>query len=691
MMRFTVFGLAALLVCFSDAAVSWPPVVREMKPWVYNWWMGSAVDARGLSLQCRELAEKGFGGFHVIPIYGVLGKEREGRKFLSEDWLCAWNEAVDIAQANGLGVDLTMGAGWCFGGPWVTERDAASSKMKVKRASACDSGYMLDPFSATAMSNHVARFEAAFGNGGTARRPRAFYHDSYEYYGARPRDGQDVDGSQIACFKVWTEWCRNNGYLTRNEGHGAPANWLDLYALSDIPETEMFGTDDQDVLVSKFASSAAHVAGRRLVSAEAGTWLDEHFRERPEEIKRLVDRFFLAGVNHLFYHGLCYSPTEETWPGWCFYASLEMNPRNPIWREMKALNDYVTRCQSLFQTWEPDNDLAVVWDAAVARRQGHWEMSIHNREKWFYGGKVGKLARALYDRGYCFDYISPRQLAAGKGARYAEVVDPEKDELPKIARRESADLAGELRFTRWKKDGRRMLFLVNESKDTAKVLMAESPFDIMDPLTGETGSASCVRIAPGHSVFAIDLGTCRVEACPPEGCVSVELKGTWTVSPVCGGPAFPAATNLTQLVSWTKWDEAFSGTMRYACHFACKGKELRTIDLSEVHEISRVRLNGKDLGVRFMPPYRYDLPSGVLREGDNLLEVEVTGLGSNRLRWNDVNGVPWKKFSDINMVDSAYRPLDAAKYPLMPNGLMGPVHLLGFKGTSNRMGTDTPR
>ena len=46
--------------------LSWPAVTREMKPWVYNWWMGSAVDAAGLETQCRELAEKGFGGCRQV-------------------------------------------------------------------------------------------------------------------------------------------------------------------------------------------------------------------------------------------------------------------------------------------------------------------------------------------------------------------------------------------------------------------------------------------------------------------------------------------------------------------------------------------------------------------------------------------------------------------------------------------------
>lgn len=66
-----MIGILFCMVFGASAAPSWPEATREMKPWVYNWCMGSAVDGPGLEFQSRELAEKGFGGFHIIPIYGA--------------------------------------------------------------------------------------------------------------------------------------------------------------------------------------------------------------------------------------------------------------------------------------------------------------------------------------------------------------------------------------------------------------------------------------------------------------------------------------------------------------------------------------------------------------------------------------------------------------------------------------------
>ena len=675
------------------AGFSWPEPTREMKPWVYNWWMGSAVDEAGLELQCRELADKGFGGFHVIPIYGANGPDNRYRaewtELLSPTWIGRWNMACSLAARHGLGVDLTMGSGWCFGGPWIDKEHAASSGQKVKRAGIGGIGYMLDPFDPEAMKIHVAQFDRWFGKaarnaaGGNlaALPPRAFYHDSYEYYGAEPKAGGGVDEAQLACFRVWTDWCRENGYLTRNEAHGAPSNWLDFYALADIPETEMFGRNDRDILVSKFASSAAHVKGTKLVSAESCTWIDEHFHERPAEIKAFVDRLFLSGVNHVFYHGCCYSPADATWPGWCFYASLEMNPRNPVWREMGALNAYVTRCQSIFQTWTPDNDLAVLWDPEPYRAKHPdkvMNMSIHNRADWFYGEKIGNVAAELYGAGYAFDYVSPRMVKAGLADKYAAVVDPEaprRDDALAGARRMPFDAKTGLLATRWKKDGETAYFVVNTGA-AARVVAAAGVFTAADPMSGAVASARRAVLEPGHSLFVVGDGFSVEAPGPGEAGCSREsaIAGPWDVKPVCGGPRLGEGRTLEALVGWETFDEFFSGTMLYRTTFdIADADDAAELSLGEVREVARVRLNGRDLGVKFMAPYTFNVPAGVLREKGNVLEVEVTNLGANRLRWNDMNGVDWKHFSDINMVGLDYKKLDASKWKPLPSGLLGPV------------------
>ena len=72
-----------------------------------------------------------------------------------------------------------------------------------------------------------------------------------------------------------------------------------------------------------------------------------------------LDLMFCAGVNHMYYHGICYSPKNDPWPGWKFYASVDMSPTNTIWRDAKYFNEYIERCQKLLQSGEPDNDFLV--------------------------------------------------------------------------------------------------------------------------------------------------------------------------------------------------------------------------------------------------------------------------------------------------------------------------------------------
>ena len=65
----------------------------------------------------------------------------------------------------------------------------------------------------------------------------------------------------------------------------------------------------------QFASSAAHVTGKKLVSAETFTWLGEHFQVTPAQLKEAADFVWLGGVNHIFFHGIPYTPEDAAWPG----------------------------------------------------------------------------------------------------------------------------------------------------------------------------------------------------------------------------------------------------------------------------------------------------------------------------------------------------------------------------------------
>lgn len=382
--------------------------------------------------------------------------------------------------------------------------------MKVKRAAPGGAGLVLDPYSTEALDAYLARFTRAF-EALPAGSLRAQFHDSFEYYnagwspalpqtflalngydiqsqarelmGAVPVDAdalgrlkgdyrRTLSRMHLDYVREWVKWSHDHGFTAREQAHGAPGNLLDLYAAADIPETESYGMtplpipglraeadsvnpdpDPATNLIARFASSAAHVAGRPLASSETLTWLRENFREAPWAAKPQIDRLFAAGINHIFYHGLSYTPGDAPWPGWYFYAATQLNPNNPLWQDYAAMHAYVGRVQSILQANAPDNDVLVYWpfDELVDDAQGLMRQYGVHENQWLTESAAGKLAMRLLEAGYSFDFISDAQIAGlpELRARYRVLLVPQ-------VHRVSPDTM--MSLDRWAKRGVPVLF-----------------------------------------------------------------------------------------------------------------------------------------------------------------------------------------------------------------------------------------
>ncbi|MFD2936930.1 glycosyl hydrolase [Spirosoma flavum] len=498
---------------------------NSTRPWTYWWWMGSAVTEPDITYQLEQFARAGIGGVHIIPIYGVKGYEKQFIPFLTDRWLAVFAHTVREGKRLGLGVDLTTGTGWPFGGPhvspdmaakeWKINNDKLTSiptKQQVKRPAPGGQGLVIDYFSKQAVEQYLQQFDSTLIR--LPEKPRAVYNDSYEVYGAnwtdnfltefQVRRGYDLN-NQLAAFldttrtetsllvhqdyhqtlaellrdgfaKTWSDWAHKAGYRTRNQAHGSPGNLLDLYALADIPETESFGSSrfaipglrvdanyevdrfgTPNPLAMKFASSTAHLMGKPLVSSETGTWLANHFQVSLSQIKPQVDELFASGINHIFYHGIPYSPQAETWPGWLFYASTNYGPTSHFWPHLPLLNHYIERCQARLQTSKPDNDVLVyfpihdLWTTQAKSAGGIHQLEVHHVERWLLPQPFGQLCEQLSTRGYSIDYISDgllSSLTASKqgirsisGAIYQVILVPRTTYIPETSLRELAKLA----------------------------------------------------------------------------------------------------------------------------------------------------------------------------------------------------------------------------------------------------------
>ncbi|TWV99831.1 glycosyl hydrolase [Chitinophaga pinensis] len=518
----------------------WPaPGNRLQQPWTRWWWPGSAVNEKSLEVSLKTLHDAGFGGVEIAPIYGAKGYESGYVSFLSPQWMDLLRYTVKTAAGYNMGVDLTTGTGWPFGGPQLTKEQAASRMIiqsypvkggtafttqirvndarqqgavlqaltayngkqrlsllnkvdkdgylkwtppagdwtlyalfsgwtlqQVKRAAPGGEGYTLDHLSAAALPVYLQRFDTAFK--GKSPGIRSFYNDSYEVYNAdwtptfltafKTHRGYELsdylpellsEDSTALVGRVksdyretmaallldnfttpWTQWAHGYGSVSKNQAHGSPGNLLDLYAAVDIPECETFGStyfpipglrrDSADIrnvapdpVMLKFASSAAHVAGHPLVSCETFTWLTEHFKTSLSQCKPEVEQAFLAGVNHVFYHGNTFSPPDVAWPGWLFYASVNFVPANSFWSHLTGLNSYITRVQSVLQTGIPDNELLIYWpvyDCWENTKGRDLPLKVHDIDEWLHPTPFYKQVKSLQQAGYSLDFVSDKQL-----------------------------------------------------------------------------------------------------------------------------------------------------------------------------------------------------------------------------------------------------------------------------------------
>lgn len=81
--------------------------------------------------QLRSLADAGFGGVEITPIYGAQGYEDQYIDYLSDDWMEILQFTIQKADELGMGVDMNLGTGWPFGGPQITP-DKAASKLVLQ-------------------------------------------------------------------------------------------------------------------------------------------------------------------------------------------------------------------------------------------------------------------------------------------------------------------------------------------------------------------------------------------------------------------------------------------------------------------------------------------------------------------------------------------------------------------------------
>jgi hypothetical protein len=327
---------------------------------------------------------------------------------------------------------------------------------QVKRAGVGAEGPVLDHMDRAAVEHHLDmvadRLMTAFDT-----PPYAVFSDSLEVYGAdwtddlltqfQRRRGYDLrphlfelfdDSPATAAMRHdWAltlnelvderylstieSWARTHHTRFRAQVYGFPPVSLSSNRLVDLPEGE--GAHWREFSTARWASSANHIYGRPVTSAESWTWVHTTpFRATPLDIKAEADVLMLEGINQFVAHGWPYSPPDAPEPGWSFYAAGVFNDHNPWWGVMPDLTRYLTRMSWLLRQGENVADVALFLpedDALAATTPG--KATINGRmAKWI----TPALTQSLLDSGYNFDYVDAASLAA-KGVGHRILVLPD--------------------------------------------------------------------------------------------------------------------------------------------------------------------------------------------------------------------------------------------------------------------------
>ncbi len=150
-------------------------------------------------------------------------------------------------------------------------------------------------------------------------------------------------------LRVWLE----------NYGHwGFPGEFLQYGGQSDEVGGEFWNEGDLGSIENKAASSAAHIYGKRKVSAESFTAGGRAYQRYPALLKKRGDWSFTEGVNHTLLHVYIQQPYEERSPGVNAGFGTEFNRKNTWFYLGKAFVDYIRRCNFLLQQGLPVNDVA---------------------------------------------------------------------------------------------------------------------------------------------------------------------------------------------------------------------------------------------------------------------------------------------------------------------------------------------
>lgn len=454
------------------------------------------------------------------------------------------------------------------------------------------------------------------------------------------------------------------------EPSGGPFDACEAAYASDMPTTEFWGMRPFWVQPGEvgghpqMGGAAGRAAGRTILAAEAFTAMpfDDSYTVSPRDLKACADASFARGVNRMLLHHWVHQPfpaCRKPGNGMGYWGTHF--GENQTWYEPgKAFFRYLRNCQEWLQRGE---EVVDVLSVEVAPEKEDNMDAVPRRVFLERTDVVDGRIRVL-DSGRTYRYLRiPEDLMrlpaiAGKAdaCRRGGVILTQSGRAPKrpfeiVSGVPVTPNGPVLATARRDADGTRIFFVANVSSNRVAFtadFRARGVPELCFPADGKTYRTDVRGERDGYSrlalaleaqesvvvVFRGDSALPPWEARPTDGWKSVTLTAPWSVSfePNRGAPEKPI--EMKALRSLALHGDArvrhFSGRATYRTTFKADAQGTCEIDLGDVRDIARVRLNGHDLGVAWHYPFRVPA-GGALRSGENVLVVEVTNGWHNRL------------------------------------------------------------
>jgi hypothetical protein len=493
-------------------------------------------------------------------------------------------------------------------------------------------------------------------------------------------------------YKPISEWCENHQIALT--GHPEDSDDIGLLEHFQIPGQDVVwrwvAPEDGKALEGEHstagkcsADAARHRGRRRNLNEFLGVCSKESdWALSPGDMKWYMDWLLVRGTNLLCPHAFYYSidgkrrsherppdvgPNNHWWP---FYKHFAQYMKRLSWLMTDSTNvtSIAVLCAEDHLPWKIVKPLyehqvefnyleeslllskTVIENSQIIIEKQAYSVVIIEEIGKLTKDVIQKLKQFIVNGGEVIVCEANSENIMIDGAIVIKHVEEIIDTSPIISHRELklVPSSSAIRVSKVKKNGLLFYLFVNEGEEKYEGsfhFKELGQIEKWDPWTssieeisleqaGENLSAPLVIQRRASIVYCVNMNekvVMETKKMPKREVEVLHLQENWLIS---NTPVSIKADSLLQ--SWENWEgmEYFSGTITYETGFEIDLSSSLysvTLDLGKVYETAHVFMNDQEVGVKMWAPYRLDIEPSCLKNGINIVRVEVTNSMANKM------------------------------------------------------------